>query len=443
MKFIRKLIRSDSLCPVRPVPEGQLEQKITADSIDITHSDPPSEKPVFDPGDKGYIQDPYPLFSTLRQHFPVFRAPSGAWVISRYEDVSAGLVDKRLGNAPSPYAVLHERNSEKYICADVASNIIPFMDPPRHNHPRRMIARAFHSHLTQNPPEMKSAALELIRRHEGVNDMEIVSDLGTPFSIGVLCELLGLPLEDQPQLKAWTEKFFYLFAPMPSEAIRDEVDKALNEFREYLSMQVKEKRAHLQDDLICKMMTAEDQGVMLSGQELIDNTMLLFADGVENVDRGLGNMMHTLLAHPQSWAEVKQNPELIPQVVEEALRYESPAQFVGKVALEDIDWRGQVIKQHSGVLLMLASANRDPEKFEQPNTFNIHRNPKDHLAFGRGRHSCVGAHLVKLQLQSALEALVESVPDMQLSHSSVTWEPRLAHRWISSVRVRLTPEENI
>lgn len=428
MNFISKLFGSSNSSS-SPKKEGGASSDLTS-----FHS-PPS----FDLKDEGFVQNPYPLFAQCRKDFPVLRSSLGSWVITRYADVAFGFTDKRLGNAPSPFAVVHSRNKDKYVCADVASNIIPYMDAPLHNAPRRLIARTFHSHLTHNPLPIFELAKEILSELKSSGEeVDLVSDFGTPLSVYVLCDLLGLPREDEAQLKEWTESFFYLFASIPSEEVRQKVDEALVEFRSYLKRVVDERKVNPKNDFISALIAAEDQGQKLTNDELVDNCMLLFADGVENVDTGIGNAIVSLLQQPEQWELLKSNHALISSAVDECLRFESPAQFVGKVALEDIEWHGQLIKKHSGVLLMVGSANRDEDQFLNPDQLDIKRNPNNHLAFGKGRHSCVGAYLVKTEMEAAFLAIREVCPKIQLTCDSFEWEPRLAHRWIKSAPVKLS-----
>ena len=390
---------------------------------------------MFDPFDDTFVNDPYPVFATLREREPVHRSKTGAWVLSRYSDVIAALGDSRLGNAPSPYAVVNPRNRHRYVCADVANNIIPFIDPPTHSLPRKLISKTFHEHLKRNPPDIKKLARQLIQPYQSSGEFDVVNDFGTPLSVSVISQILGIPKEDELLLKQWSTWFFYLFTMIPSEEVRKQLDEVLTQFRDYFAGLISSRRASLRDDLISGLILARDEGQGLSEAQLIDNCMLLFSDGVENVDSAIANAVAILLQYPDQMELLRSQSELLPSAVDECLRYESPAQFIGRVVLEDIPIHGVTIPAKSTVLLMLASANRDPEKFEQADRFNIMRAPNPYLSFGKGRHACVGGSLVRMEMEAALAVILEYFPGLAMKEDTLTWTPRLGHRWLDRLLV--------
>ena len=368
------------------------------------------------------MENLYPLLAALRAHQPIHRNSFGMWVLTRYDDVSEALSNRRLGNAPSPYAVVNARNRDKYICADVANNIIPFMDAPRHSEPRKTIGREFHQHLRANPIDaIDGLADSLVANSPPSGRFDVIGDLGTPLSIAVMCDLLGFPQSDASDLKAWTESFLYLFSMIPSEEVRIKLDEHLNQFREYTRSVIVKRRLHPENDLLTRLTATVDSSGGLTEAELIDNIMLLFADGIENVDSGLGNAVLALLQHPEQWELLKKHPELLPSAVEECSRYESLAQFIGRVALEDIQLNEQLIKANQAILLVLGSANRDPLKFAAADALDIRRDKNPHVAFGQGKHSCLGASLVRVEMQSAIRAIIKHVPNIALSDEPLRW----------------------
>ncbi len=396
----------------------------------------PLTKLAFDPLDPGYVSDPYPLFSRLRESEPIHKSPGGAWVLTRYEDIVSALGDRRLGNTPSPFAVVSTRNKQRYICADVVSNILPFIDVPKHTAPRKLISKTFFKFIARNPPDVETIANNLIQKKLECKEMDVLHDYATPLSVSVMAQVLGFPAGDESRLKELSEWFFYLFSMIPSQDVREKVDKALIEFREYISILVDDRRRKVKDDLISDLLNAKDGSYALSEPELIDTCILLFADGVENPDRLIANATAMLLHHPEQLAQLKQNPELITATVNECLRFESPAQFIGRVALEDLIINNTKIVKYSIVLLVLGSANRDSKKFESADQFNIQRNPNPYLSFGKGKHSCIGGSFVRLEVERALQVLIQRLPNMSLKHEQLDWAPRLAHRWLANLPVK-------
>ncbi len=389
----------------------------------------------FDPLDPAFVADPYPFFRRLREEEPVHRSVMGAWVLTRHADVSAALGDDRLGNAPARYAVVNARNRERYVCADVAAHILPFLDPPEHTAPRLLIARRFHERLRRSPPDFVGIAADLLADWEGHEVRDVVADFASPLAVSVIASVLGVPLRDVRELERLSESFFYLFAAIPSREVREQLDTALTDFRSHLREVIRDRRANPADDLVSDLLSVHGEGPLTEAQ-LVDNCMLLFADGVENVDRAIGNAVHTLLTHPDQFQLLRERPDLVPSAVEECLRFESPGQYIGRIAKADIELHGVTIPESSMVLLALGSANRDPDVFEHPDVFDISRRTSGHLAFGRGRHSCVGGALVALEMGAALVALMQETSELRLATDAVRFVPRPGHRWVERLPVR-------
>jgi pimeloyl-[acyl-carrier protein] synthase len=384
-----------------------------------------------DPLAPDFVANPYPLLARLRQEEPVHRNTSALWVLTRYADIVAALGDARFGNAPSPYAVVNARNRHRYVCADVANNIIPFLDPPEHDTPRRLIGRAFAGKMRHQPPDLKALAEEFIAPLREKESFDVLHDFGTPFAVAAIGRTLGVPPEEESLLKEWSHWFFYLFMMIPSQEVRQRLDEALTAFRAYFRERLEKVRATPDDSLLSGLAPSG-----LSDAEIVDTCMLLFADGVENVDRAIASGTALILAESGLWQQLGASPELIPAVVDECLRFESPALFVGRVAREDITLQGRTIGKNSGVLLMLGSGNRDPEAFPEAEQFQPERKGNKHLAFGVGKHSCIGGPLVKLEMIAAFEALTQAFPRLTLTGTPLEWTPRIGHRWLSSLPVR-------
>jgi cytochrome P450 len=341
-----------------------------------------------------------------------------------------------VGNAPAPHAVVHGRNRQRYVCADVANNILPFQDPPEHSLPRKLIGKTFLDHLKGQGPDIERIAREKLAPGMAAGRFDLLADFATPFSVSVLARFLGVPEADESQLKIWAEWFFYLFFPLPSVEARNELDLNLGEFRAWFSALIEARRAQPADDLVSALIAARSDGLGLTDDQLIDTCMLLFADGVENVDKLIATAVALLVENPLELASLRTDPSLLPAAVDECLRYESPAQSVGKVAREDIALHGQVIKKHSGMLLLLGSANRDPRQFPDADRFQIRRESNAYLSFGKGRHACIGGSLVRLELETALRVLLDTLPALELEEESLQWRPRQGHRWLESLHVK-------
>lgn len=391
--------------------------------------------PEFDISDSGFVENPYPTFEYLRNVESVQQLKSGAWAFLGYDDVAAAFTDKRLGNSPSPYAIVRKENRDKYVCANVANNILPFMDSPEHDIPRKNIIQAFRNTMKDIDLNMETIGESILQEKLAKGKMELISEFATPFSYAVMCSVFDLPIADRPQLEKWCNYFFYLFMPIPSKEILANVEKALSEFRQYFRTKLDERRKSPQKDLLSQLAVAESGGVRLTDEQIIDNAMLLFADGIENVDKGIANAFLCLLRHPEQWNYLQNHPDRIPQATEECLRFESPAQYVGRIAKEDIQLNGHLIKKNMPVLLVLGAVNRDPKVFEKPDEFSIHRHPNKHLSFGKAKHSCVGGGLVTNEIRASLSVFAGNTKNLKLPVQELVWLPRAGHRWLKELHV--------
>jgi cytochrome P450 len=393
---------------------------------------PTQDAPLdLDPLAPAFVSDPYPLLARLRTEEPAHRNSSALWALTRHADIVAALGDPRFGNAPSPYAVVNARNRHRYVCADVANNIIPFLDPPNHDTPRRLIGRAFAKKMRHQPPDLKALAEEFLTPLRGRSEFDVLHDFATPYAVAAIGRTLGVRPEEESLLKEWSHWFFYLFMMIPSHEVRQQLDDALTAFRDYFRGRLAAVHQTPDESLLTGL---AESG--LSDAEIVDTCMLLFADGVENVDRAIASGTAVMLRQPGLWQTLTANPEAIPAAVDECLRFESPALFVGRVAREDIELHGRIIPKNAGVLLMLGAGNRDPEVFPAADTFQPDRTPNRHLAFGQGKHSCIGGPMVRLEMITAFKALTQAFPNLQPTEAPLEWTPRIGHRWIAKCPVR-------
>lgn len=385
-----------------------------------------------DPFAQSFIESPYPALAQLRQNAPVYRCHNGSWVLSRHADISAALADSRLSNTPSEYAVVHSRHSSRYTCADVANNTLPFMDAPQHSEARRNIARLFHAHMHKQPQD---------KFQPKNTPSDLLHEFATPLCAKTLCNLFGIPAQQQStelyaQLKSWADWFFYLFSAIPSQQHRQQLDIELQNFRQFCRELLHQKQQYPGDDFPSALVAHHTHTTELSENFLADNCMLLLADGL-NADYAITNALQCLLEQPDKIDLLRAKPGLIPAAADELLRYDTSVIFIARRAREDIPLHNQIIKANSGVLLMLAAANRDPEVFREPDTLNFTRDKNPYLSFGRGLHGCIGRVLVKHLLEQSLLWLCTEAPQFTLAHKQARWQVRAGHRWLQDLAVRL------
>ena len=393
----------------------------------------------FDPRSQRFIDDPYPFYAALRRDDPVHRSANGFWMLTRYGDIRQALREPALSSEPSHFAVVHPRNRSRYVAADVAFNVVNFMDPPRHTRCRKAIVQAFRERLDLFSVDLTEVAGEHLDRYRTAGRIDLVSEFGTPFSLSVICRFVGFPEGDIALLKSWSDRFFYLFNTIPSREVLDQVNRDLVAFREYVRSILVQRRTDPRDDLISRLIAAHDEEGLLDDMEIIDTAMLIFAVGVENVDSGIGNCVLTLLQHEDQLKRLVEKPDLLNNAIDECLRYEPLSQFVPRVAKSDVDINGSKIRKHEVVLLALASANRDPDVFPDPDRLDIERTNVQHMAFGRGHHSCIGAPLVIREYRAAIGTIVRNLPGLSLRNGANAWTSQMGHRWLKSLNVTFRP----
>lgn len=301
--------------------------------------------------------------------------------------------------------------------ANSLGNSIINMDPPRHTQIRSVVNKAFTPRvLKQWESRIQGITDDLIDRLLGSQEFDLVQDFSYPLPVVVISELLGVPSEYMDQFKKWSD----ILVSTPKDgseeaekAFQEERNKCEQELAAFFAAIIEEKRKQPAEDLISILIKAEEEGEKLSEDELIPFCNLLLVAGNETTTNLISNAMYSILDMPGAYDELRDDPALIPQAVEEALRFRAPAPILRRIAKQDVEIRGHLIREGDMVLAFVASANRDEAKFEQAHIFDIHRHPNPHIAFGHGNHFCLGAPLARLEAQIALKALTNAFPGME------------------------------
>ncbi|MFI9029836.1 cytochrome P450 [Streptomyces sp. NPDC053560] len=398
---------------------------------------PTSDRP--DPLDPTMLlDDPYAAYEGLREAGPVHRitGPDGqpAWLVTRYADVRSGLADPRLA--------LDKRNSSNgyrgfSLPPALDANLLN-MDPPDHTRVRRLVVKAFTpGRVEKLRAPVAKVAQDLLDAVEAKGTADLIADFAGPLPIIVICDLLGVPETDRHDFRSWTDA---LITPDPSrpEAMKEAIGAMLRFFTGLIAT----KRAEPGDDLLSDLIAVRDEpddesgaggvaGDRLSEDELTSLAFLILFAGYENTVHLIGNAVLGLLDHPDVLAELRADPGLMPGAVEEFARYDGPAPLaIRRFPVEDVEIGGVRIPAGESVLLSLASANRDPERFPEPATLDPHRDIFGHLALGHGIHYCLGAPLARMETQTALNAVIQRFPGLRLT------VPRAELRWRRSIRAR-------
>ena len=378
----------------------------------------PSVEPVADDGwaganpfDPAVRENPYPALRRLRETDPVNETPVGIWRLTRYADV-----DRLLHQVPCGV-----RTTDGILPGvdEALTGQRMFMlqvDPPTHPRLRRLVSAAFTPRaiaaLREKIGQVTDACLDAVADR---GEMDVVKDLALPVPSTVICEMMGVPLADRERFTTWTSQAtFGLAAPIMPPEIIEQARAAGMALGEYFQGLIATRRGALTDDILSNLIRAEEAGDRLSGEELLSQAIGLLIAGFETTIGLIGNGVRCLIEHPDELARLRRDPSLIEAAVDECLRFDGPLFLTPRILHADAEFGGKTIPKNTMVWAMLASANRDPEVFPDPDRFDVGRKPNPHLAFGGGPHFCLGSHLAKLEGQLAIGRLVERFEELEL-----------------------------
>ncbi|WP_405719311.1 cytochrome P450 [Streptomyces sp. NBC_01537] len=399
----------------------------------------------YDPTDRAVQADPYPLYHALREADPMHWNPPGFWLLTRYEDVHTLLRDPRLGADNGGNAGADARpggeHTERMAGGDTPSMIL--MDPPGHTRLRALVNKAFTPRAVEGLRERIERIVDRLLddwdsgpgSDSGSGGTDFVEAFAYPLPLDVICEMLGVPASDRAEVRDWSEDMAYLVDPVVTP---ETVARGLSGRRkiiDYFRTLVAERRLAPGDDILSGLILAEDQGDRLTSDELLATAALLVVAGHETTANMIANGMLALLRHPDELELLRSSgPALVPAAVEEMLRYDGPAQAVGRRALEDIELHGVRVPRGGRLVLSLGAANRDPARFPDPDRLDITRPDNRHLALSGGAHFCVGAPLARMEACIAFTALLRRFPRLELT-AEPRWRERTGLRGLRELRV--------
>ena len=397
------------------------------------------------PGDGGldtlgaeFYRDPYPFYRYLRTRDPVHLTRQGCLLLTRREDVLRALKHPLLGSAPADFASTHPRNRDTSVCANVASNLLPFLDGPAYVRARQFLAPVLRKTFESNPPDIPAAVAGLLPPLLERGTFDVLNDFARPLAMQVACEFMGLPQDRTQDLYDWTDNFFRLFSPLPASGERDKIERGLTDSRAYFRDILAVRRREPGRDLMSQLAIRQIGGEGLSDAEVIDNCLLIFADAIENVDAAIASALLALHQHPRELRRLRKDAALFPAAVEESLRFDAPGQMAPRIVREDTMIEGVFARRNTVVLLGLGAANRDPQGFGDPDEFRLDRPKQDHLSFGKGNHSCLGFFLVRAEMKAALEALFGATRSFEVHDKKLTWAHRPGHRWLTHLNITVS-----
>ncbi len=390
-------------------------------------------------------QDPYGLFGRLRREAPI--APLAnfhqgpAWMVTRYEDVTAVLKDPRFSNERRKLLANESLAGSRWIPGIFRSfvNSMIMVDDPDHARLRTLVHKSFTPKMiAQMAGRIEEISNNLLDRAEQDHPADLVSGFALPLPLTVISDMMGVPEEDRYKFRGWTSRFLNSNM-MSSRNLLAQVPSALAMNRFFRRM-IALRRRQPQDDLITALVQAEEQGDRLNEDELSAMLFLLLLAGHETTVNLIGSGTLALLQHPTEMEKLQANPGLLDSAIEEMLRFTSPVQYIApRYALEDVELHGQHIPRGSAVMVAIASANRDEAVFPDPDRFDITRSPNRHIAFGLGIHYCLGAPLARLEARIAFQALLRRYPRMRLTVPAerLEWRASSALRGLVHLPVEL------
>jgi len=389
--------------------------------------------------DPAVMENPYPLYARLREQDPVHWDPFlKAWVVSRYDDAVTVLHRFSADRAPSPEDFDAQGCSSLSPIAQVMMKQMMFLDGAAHTRLRSLAASAFSPRRVQSLREtIQGIADRLIDAIAERQNAELLADFAEPLPAIVTGELLGVPVYDTRQLKAWSSDFGKMLGNIHHAAeFSAQIVRSVNEAVAYFRDAIRAQQIEPREGVVRSLVTAEIDGARLTEEEVIANCILVTAGAQEDITNLIGNGMLTLLRHPETIPQLASNASLMQPAVEELLRYESPTQHTMRVAPGNVTLGGKRIRKRQQVIVLLAAANRDPDKFVDPERLDLAREDNRHLAFGWGAHFCLGATLARAEAQIAFQTLLKRLPDLALANAHADWRTNLSLRGLQSLPVR-------
>jgi cytochrome P450 len=398
----------------------------------VTRADAPewAHLNVFDRS-TAYRDNPYPILNRAREEHPIHKAADAEYQLFRYADVARLLKDTKVGvrtldgRLPGVDESLFQRR------------FMLQQDPPNHGRLRRLVSKGFTPPAIERMRAHVQALVgELLDRVEARHEMDVIADLARPLPSTVICQMIGVPLQDRELFTDWTAQVTHLLAPrfIAPEQLEKSLAAALK-LNDYFTKLIAERKTKLGDDLLSTLIRAEEAGDRLSPVELIIQAVGLLVAGFETTIGLIGNGVRALLMHPAELAKLRARPALITNAIEECLRFDGPIPGTRRVVHEDVVFGAEHIPKNSYVYVSIAAAHRDPRVFQDPDKFLIERDHSAHLAFGGGIHFCLGAHLARLEAQIAIGTLISRFPELALETEAITWGDSL-FRIQAHVRVR-------
>lgn len=415
--------------------------------------------------------NPYPFYEQLRNQDPIhWDEELGFWVLTHYSDIDALYTDERFSRAQGLMRGFQRLSAADGQIAEPVyhsfSKTVFYADPPYHTHLRGLMNHAFTPRRVERlRPYIHKIVNELLDVAQTKVEMDVIHDLAYPLPVMVIAELLGLPVEDRARFKKWSDDLFAILGTVrhKSTDLLERAALSLDEMTNYVKDLSRQRREQPEDDLLTALLSVTlDEGMdcpyphgsssahatetrirkpkassALTEDELVANINILLSTGHETTTHLIGNGLLALLQNNEQLERLQTQPALLAPAIEEMLRYDNPVQITYRSALEDANIKGKLIRQGDLVNTIIGSSNRDPERFTDPNRFDITRSEGRHLGFGIGIHFCIGAPLVRLEAEVVFETILRRFPKISLAAETLEWQEHPIFRGLKSLPVHL------
>ena len=395
----------------------------------------------FAPAELDFIADPYPAYAQLREREPVrFDEATDHWLISRYEDVNALLRDRRFGRTYrhlASHAEMGHHDPPEWHAPfwDLINAGILDMEPPDHTRVRRLVSKAFTPRFVEGlRPRVQAIMDGLVDGLDGASEFDLLR-VAEPLPVTVIAEMLGVPEADRHHLRPWSADICKMYELHPSTDMQRDAVRASNEFSAYLRELARERKRNPGGDLISQLALVVDEGEQLTEDELVGTCVLLLNAGHEATVNSTLLGWWSLFRNPDRLRELRADRSLLPNAMEELLRFDTPLQMFERWVLEPFEIHGVQIPRGAELGLLFGSANRDSSVFDRPDELDLTRDPNPHLSFGAGIHFCLGAPLGRQELQVSFTTLMDRFPNLELVEEP-RWKPNYVIRGLQGLLVR-------
>ena len=395
---------------------------------------------------KDYIDNPYKTYNLMRSHRPIlFSQTTRLHWVTKMEFAQEMLRDKRFSVDDRKYPIADKRRKEfkkagrEIMLEQFENPSMLKLDPPDHSRIRRLVQYGFtNRYITSLEPEIKKIVEDCLDKIHNKDSFDLIEDLAKPLPAIVIAKMMGLPNEDLNQFQAWSEDLLVGVGGIGTS--REDIKKSGDAYEaliNYFEKIILSRKNSPGNDFIGKLIQAEEEGDKLNIKEMYGTCLLLLIAGHETTTRLIGNGMFTLFNHPENITHLRNDFTLIPNAIEEMLRYEPPVHATVRFAENDMEYNNKSYKRGTAFAVSIAGANRDPEANDNPNEFNIFRKDIKHISFGYGPHMCIGASLARIESRIAFETLFERFTNLNLLDKNPEWGKNLIFRGFDNLQIKI------